>query len=479
MTTLAMAGTTIANEHAAAAVEALLEDARTFDAERPAPAWLVETRRKGRALFRELGFPAATDEDWRYTNVAPLFRRALRVVDSRVPETTPVPSLVREMVRKAFPSPRLVFVGGRLAPELSSRDGLPHGVQLVSLAELDPTRPSEIVPLPSRVAATARLPFVAMNDAFLQDGVRLVIPPHCVVKDPISLVYIAAADPSAGEEDPLPTVPLRTWLCIGEGGQATVHEAYLGGPGRSFTNAVSEIELGSSAALTHVKLVDEGFESTHIGTTCCRLSRSSRLVSTLVSFGAKLARNEMHVELDGEGAEAVLNGLFRVGGTQHVDNHTVVDHARPHGSSRQLYKGILDGRARGIFDGKVIVRPGAQKTDAHQKNRNLLLSPDASVDSKPQLEIDNNDVRCTHGSATGRLDADAVFYLRSRGLSEEDARRLLTFAFGSEILREIAAPALRQALEERLLQTAAASMDPQPQSQSQTQSQRSGGRHEP
>ena len=245
-------------------------------------------------------------------------------------------------------------------------------------------------------------------------------------------------------------VHTRNLLTLEEGASATVVEAYLGAGGPSFTNSRTDVSLARGAHLNHVKLQLEGPEAFHVGHLSVSHAADSRAVSHVFSFGGRLVRNEVSMTMSGEGSSAELDGLFCASSGQHVDCHTLIDHVAPRAESVELYKGILDGTGRGVFDGRIVVRPGAVRTDARQTNRNLILSDNALVDSKPQLEIQNNDVRCSHGSTTGRLDADAVFYLRSRGLSPEAARALLTYAFGSEMIEKLASADVKAFLEDRL-----------------------------
>jgi Fe-S cluster assembly protein SufD len=270
------------------------------------------------------------------------------------------------------------------------------------------------------------------------------VPDGVVLAEPLVVLHVA--DAAAG---PLAAHP-RVVISLGQNAQASVVEAYCG-VGEAFVNAVAEIYLLAHARLDHSVLQEESLEAFHVGTAEAHLGPGAQLYSRVLSVGARIARNELTVRLHGDGAGATLDGLFLARGSQEVDNHTLVDHARPHGGSQQRYKGILSGTARGAFDGKVVVRPAGAFTDAHQSNRNLLLSDTARVDAKPQLEIYNNDVKCTHGSATGRLDADALFYLRSRGFSESEARSVLTLAFASEIVDRVPLDPLRAHLTERVL----------------------------
>jgi Fe-S cluster assembly protein SufD len=271
------------------------------------------------------------------------------------------------------------------------------------------------------------------------------IPQGLVLEGPLSLLFIATV-----RGEPTASYP-RNLIVAGPDSRATIIESYIGlEPGVYFTNAVTELIVGEHAVIEHTRLQLESLEAFHIATLQVQQDRGSTATSHSITLGGALVRNEVNVVLAGEGGEGTLNGLYMVTGEQHVDNHTRIDHMQPHCTSRELYKGVLDRKARGVFSGKIVVHKAAQKTDATQANKNLLLSGDALVESKPQLEIFNNDVRCTHGSTIGKLDPDAVFYLRARGIDVGAARRLLTYAFVSEILGRLTVEPLRRQLEERL-----------------------------
>jgi Fe-S cluster assembly protein SufD len=298
----------------------------------------------------------------------------------------------------------------------------------------------------TRVAGPDQNVFADLNAAFVEDGACVFIEPGRREAAPIHLVFLST-NPAG---DPTVSHP-RVLVVAGRGSQAQIVESYGGPDGEAcFTNAVTEVVVGDGAVLGHTKLQREGLSAFHVATLAATLGRDARFSSHAISLGGALVRNDINVVFDAEGGECVLNGLFMATGTQHVDNHTRIDHAKPHGSSRELYKGILDGRARGVFDGKILVRRGAQKTDAHQTNRNLLLSKEALVDSTPALEILADDVKCKHGSTTGQLDAAALFYLRSRGIGEAAARSLLTYAFASDVVRQIPVEAIRASLDRHL-----------------------------
>jgi len=435
-----------------------LERARLHAAREAAasPLFVQNLRRDGLEALGKLGLPRPSDEEWRYTNVATDARRLADLLPSAAaPGALPGGSAAASAPRGALAcfgplaverkgQHQLVFVNGRLDASLSRFDGLPPGVRFDAFSRLFAAPPELLEKRLGLLRGHLAHPFVAMNAAFLADGVFVEVPDGVVLAEPLVVVHVA--DASAG---PLAAHP-RVVVTLGENAQATVVEAYCG-TGEAFVNPVTEIYLGPHAHLDLTTLQEESLDAYHVGTAEAHLGPGAQLFGHLLSVGGKLVRNELAVRLHGDGAGATLDGLFLARDGQSVDNHTLVDHARPHGGSQQNYRGILDGSARGAFDGKVIVRPAAAFTNAHQKNRNLLLSDTARVDAKPQLEIYNNDVKCTHGSATGRLDADALFYLRSRGFSVEAARSVLTLAFASEIVDRVPLEPLRAHLTERVL----------------------------
>ncbi|MBI5443924.1 MAG: Fe-S cluster assembly protein SufD, partial [Deltaproteobacteria bacterium] len=436
-------------------LRAALDDARAFGAMKAAasPPFVQNLRRDGLEALGRLGLPRSSDEEWRFSSVATVARRLPDFVSAAAaPDVGPPTSPAARAVLATFgplcgPGWRhhqLVFVNGRLDPELSRFEGLPPGVRFEALSRLFAVPPDLLEKRLGLLGGHRVQPFVAMNAAFLLDGVFLHVPDGVVLPEPLLVVHVA--DGSAG---PVASHP-RVVVSLGENAQATVVEAYCGG-GAAFVNPVTEILLSAHAHLDHTTLQEESLEALHVGTAEAHLGPGAQLFSHVLSVGGGIVRNELTVRLHGDGAGATLDGLFLARGGQQVDNHTLIDHSRPHCGSQQYYKGVLDGSARGVFDGKVIVRPAAAFTDAHQKNRNLLLSDTSRVDAKPQLEIYNNDVKCTHGSATGRLDADALFYLRSRALSEEQARSVLTLAFASEIVDRIPLEPLKAHLTGRVL----------------------------
>jgi Fe-S cluster assembly protein SufD len=407
-------------------------------------AWTQPLREAALTRFAALGFPTTHDEEWKYTNVAPIarmpFQRAKRTARGLAAEALAAATI------PGFASAQLVYINGHFVPELSAPQALPKGVEGGSLAQaLAAHRPGLEAHL-ARYASFEEQAFVALNTAFMQDGAYVNVPRGCVVDVPIHLVFISLPQGEATVSHP------RNLLVFEESTQATVLESYIGlGHDVYFTNAVTECVVGQNAMVEHCMLEWESASAFHVATLQIQQARDSNVVSHAVAAGGALARHDINVVLDGEGGENTLNGLFMVTDQQHIDNHTRIDHVRPHCTSKELYKGILDGKGRGVFNGKIVVHKDAQQTDAIQTNKNLLLSQDASIDTKPQLEIFNNDVKCSHGSTIGRLDENSLFYLRTRGLEEADARRLLTYAFASELVNRITIGALRTALNERIL----------------------------
>lgn len=413
-----------------------------------APLWVQRLRKQGLHAFERLGLPTVKDESWRFTHLGPLASLPLGLAEGDDPFLHDAAE--RALAGLALPAgPLLVFVNGHFHKERSY--GLGAGVRFERLETTLATDSSGVEAHLTRHAPFAERPFTALNTAFLEDGAFLFVPDGVVLSEPIQILHLAAATQGDGAEAVSVLSHPRTLLILGKGSQATVVERFIGtGPELGLVNAVTEAVLLPGAVLEHDLLQMQGQGMHHVSTLFVHQGRDSRFVSNLFSFGARMARNEVELVLDGEGAHGTLNGLAAATGNQHVDNHSVIDHVKPHGSSQEFYKSVLSGEGRAIFDGKIIVRLNATKTDAHQKNKNLLLSDRALVDSKPQLEIYNNDVRCTHGSTTGRLDPDSIFYLRSRGLDEAAARALLIHAFAAEMIQRVGAVSLRAELERTL-----------------------------
>lgn len=400
-------------------------------------------REAGVESFRAQGLPTRRWESWKYTHVARLAETRFGLADG--PELHGAD--LEKLAELADICPqRIVFVNGQFSAELSCLDQLPAGVQLSSLAaELQ--SPSEPVRrYLGRIAGFEGRPFVALNSAFLADGAILRVAAGTQLDQPLGLVFLA----DSGEQ-PLLSQP-RNLLLVEAGAKAQVVECYLGGPQASFTNAVTEVVLAANASLEHVKLQEEGPQAVHLAEMQVDLGRDSRLRAHSFAFGGALVRNAVLAQMNDTGAHCLLNGLYLARDRQHIDNHTAIEHRKPHCTSRQDYKGILDDQGVAVFDGKVLVRRDAQKTFAEQSNKNLLLSQQALVHTKPELQILADDVKCHHGATVGQLDPDALFYLRARGLPEAEARSLLTYAFASDLVAQTAMPALRERLEAHVLE---------------------------
>ena len=407
------------------------------------PEWLSALRRQAIEAFGDRGFPTTRDEEWRFTNIAPLTR--IPFAPARRDSIHCAAELVERTWWKDPVAARLVFINGHYSPQFSVLSNAARGLEVGSLAAaVSSGAAGWLQTFFGRAGDVRRQPFAALNSALWEDGAYVRVPKGLAVPEPIHIVYISAAS-----SDPLVSYP-RTLVVAETGSQVTVIESYaslnanLGkGSATCFSNAVSEIVVEENAAVDHYQLQSQDHGSFHIGAVEVYQGRSSRFTSCSVTSGSALARNEVSAVLDGEGGECTLNGLYLAADRQQVDNHTSIDHARPHCSSRQHYNGILDGQAAGVFSGRIIVRPDAQKTDAIQKNRNLLLSPDATIDTKPLLEIFADDVRCTHGATIGQLDTESLFYLRSRGIGDAEAREMLVYAFAGEVLDRIKTSAVR------------------------------------
>jgi Fe-S cluster assembly protein SufD len=402
-------------------------------APRPAePPWLAEARRAAFARFEALRLPTTRHEDWRFTSLSALAPLALAPV---APES---PGAVALLDRAPAPEgTRLVYVNGRYRPDLSTRRGLPPAAVVTTLAAALRETPDAVRPHLGRLARPDDQAFVAANAALFEDGAFVHLPENATADAPIALVFLS--DGAAGAFAAHP----RTLVLADAGARATVEEIYLGGAGAYLTNAVTEVVLGAGAAVEHVRLQLESAGAFHVSSLHAEEAAGAKLAAHAFSLGARLSRAELRARLAGEGSEIAANGLYMASGDQVVDNFSWVEHVVPHCTTTETYKGILDGRSRGVFSGRIRVLPGAQKTVARQMNSNLLLSDDAIVDTKPQLEIFADDVKCGHGGTVGQLDAAALFYLRSRGLGEAEARSLLVWAFASEMVGLVAAPALR------------------------------------
>ena len=401
--------------------------------------WLHKLREEAFARFCDAGFPSTHDEDWRFTNVAPIAQTAFQLPpsDSKVSTRQIAPY---RLTRAAC---ELVFVNGRFAAGLSSISSLPKGISAGSLAEEIRRDPKPLERYLGRYLNIERDVFCALNTAFLEDGAYVHIGRGTVLETPIYLLFVTTA-----ADAPVMTHP-RNLIIAEEDSQATIVEDYVSlGGGAAFSNAATELIAGEHTVLSHYLIEREHVEAYNVSTLRLQQGRSANVASHSVLLGGGLVRNNVHPVLAGEGADCLINGLFIGNGRQHMDNYMLVEHASPHCGSRQFYNGILDGHSRGVFHGRIIVHKDAQKTDAKQTNRNLLLSDDAQIDTKPQLEIYADDVKCTHGATIGQIEEDELFYLRSRGIDEPSARRLLLYAFASECLERMKPGPVRARIEE-------------------------------
>jgi Fe-S cluster assembly protein SufD len=425
-----------ARDHYLAEFEALERQGALRD-----PSWLAPLRRRAIDRFAERGFPTTRDEDWRYTNLAPLAATPFRPATPS-PDGIPPAALERLALARADWA-RLVFVDGRYSPKLSSARPLPGGGQVASLAEAMITDGERVERHLGRHAGWDANVFAALSTAFVQDGAVVFLPAEAQGETPIEILFLATTPGVMAQP--------RTLIVAGPHSRVAVIERYVGLTDEAyFTNAVTEVVAGPGAAVDHYVLQEQGVEAFHVATLHAALERDSAFATCGATFGGRLGRTTLTLKFDGEGARGALHGLYVVGGRQHVDNHVTVDHAMPRCASRQLFKGVLDGTSRAVFNGRIVVRPDAQKTDATQTNKHLLLSDGVEVDSKPQLEIFADDVKCTHGAAEGQLAPEALFYLRSRGIGEETARALLTYGFAREVLERVAVEPV-QAYLDRLL----------------------------
>jgi len=388
-----------------------------FTQQPAAEPWLKELRDSAFQRFLELGFPATHEEEWRFTNVAPIARTQFANEH-----------LNWETARGSLPT---TFFNGKYVAA-----ALPEGVSLGT--------PEDLKAHLGKYASYHNHPFIALNTAFLRDVAVLRIDRGAVVDEPVRFLYGAA------ETHPPVAAHPRVLVLAGAHSQCTLVETYAA-QGKYFTNAVTEIVAGEGAVVDHYRVQSESTEAYHIGILQAMAGRNANFTSHSISLGGLLVRNDANVALS-EGTEATLNGLYIANGQQHVDNHTQIDHAKPHGTSHELYKGILDGHATAVFNGRIIVRKDAQKTDSKQTNKNLLLSDDAVINTKPELQILADDVRCTHGATIGQLDAEALFYLQSRGIGKGEARDLLTYAFAQDIVDRVKIPALKDYLEKVLFE---------------------------
>ncbi|WP_068807218.1 Fe-S cluster assembly protein SufD [Thauera phenolivorans] len=399
--------------------------------------WLARLRARALERFADEGWPTSRQEDWRHTSLA--FLEQSELVAANAGDA----AAAVERLRAASPDGHwLVFVGDRFAPALSAIGALPAGVTLMPLADALATEADTVEAAFGR-AEDGDSP-QALNAAFFTDGALLRLTRGVALEAPVHLVFLPGGEAHGRH--------LRNLIVADAGAAATVVEHYLpGADGSTLTTAITRIEAGPDARIDHLKLQEEAEGAIHLAGIEARQARGARFASHSLSFGAKLARNDIRTRFDGEGCEALLNGLYHVDGRRHVDHHTLIEHASPRGTSHEFYRGLLDGAGRGVFRGRIIVAQDAQRSDAMQRCDNLLLSRQAEADARPELEIYADDVKCAHGATVGQLDEDSLFYLRARGLDEPHARQLLTYAFAAEALARIGLEPLRARARSALL----------------------------
>ncbi|MGH7215511.1 MAG: Fe-S cluster assembly protein SufD [Tepidisphaeraceae bacterium] len=417
-----------------------LVEQQTPRASRP---WLDRLRQDAVRRFHEVGFPTKKQEAWRFTDVSPIGKTRFRPGVYRGTELTRHILSPYSFADEA--ACELVFVNGHFAPELSSMVGMPDELRVRTIAEALRTDSTRLPEHLGQHAKPEQNAFVALNTGFVHDGAFILLRHGLTVEMPVHLLFVSTPN---RDKQPMVSHP-RVLIVAEDGTEASVVESYIGiGEGVYFTNAVTEVVAGKDARLQHCKLQQENTQAYHVATMQAHLARGAKFVSHSATIGGCLTRNDLSVLLDGEGAEATLNGLVLIGGKQHADNHTLLDHAAPNCPSHELYKHVLDDTASGVFKGQIYVRPEAQKTDAKQTSQTLLLSDDAQMNSQPALEIYADDVKCTHGSTTGPLNDEAIFYIKSRGVGMDAAQHLLTYAFAADITSRIKVEPVRRRLEE-------------------------------
>ena len=405
------------------------------------PAWVRDLRKAALSRFRELGFPTARrgNEEWKYTDVGPIARVPVQPAAS-------APQLTSSDVEQASFGephwPQLVFVNGRYDGRLSTLDSLPDGVTASNLSDAMQSTPDLVQQHLARYADYESNAFAALNTAFVHDGAFVHIPKGVQVEDPIRLLFLTTADNEETVAHP------RVLIVAGEDSRATVIESYKGiSDGQYFTNAVSEVLVGAGAKMDYYKVQRQSHQAYQITTTDVALDRNGSFASVNIDMGARLTRNNLNLLTLDQDCSCTLDGFYMVNGSQHVDNQVIIDHAKPYTTSRELYKGILDGRSRSVFHGSIIVREGAVKVNANQVDKNLILSDQAEADTKPAFWIYCDDVKCGHGAACGQMDPNALFYLRSRGIDEQTAKSLLTRAFLAEVISSIGNDVFRSQID--------------------------------
>lgn len=407
------------------------------------PEWLKDLRTKSMKRFLELGIPTPRQEPWRFTNLKPLREIGFRMTDNGIDLGTL--DRLAELPFTGLGYPKLVFLNGEYIPEASAGT-FPEGLLVQPISEVIRQNGSLLKNNLGKYLDSQEEAFTSLNTALFKDGALVRIAPGAVVQDPIQLLFITSAD----EGFPVLSAP-RVLILSGENSQASVIESHIGiGKGQYLTIPVTEVFAGENSVVDHYRVQLESDTGFHIGSFSGIEEANTNLSTMNLSLSGQIIRTDTAVKLDGEGGWAELDGLFLTNGEHHVDNYTTIHHAKPHCDSREHYKGILSDRSKGVFRGRIIVAKDAQKTDSKQTNNNLLLSDDASINTKPQLEIYADDVKCTHGATIGQLDEKAIFYLRARGISKSVAYSMLIYAFAGEICQRIKAEELKQEMNKYL-----------------------------
>ena len=405
------------------------------------PDWLMDSCNHAISFFKTTGFPGTRQENWKYTNVREIAGKQFFSVAVGPDEN--YPDVIESARFKDFDCYELVFINGHLA---GTGDNLPENIIAESIESAITQHPGLLQQYMDKKPDSYPSGFTALNSAFFHKGAFIQIPDNQVLEKPLTIYYL-----STSVDQPFMTHPCNL-LILGKHAQATIIESYLGFTDSDYlTNTVTKIIMDDAAILNHYKIQQESPGGYHIANMTTSQGRDSLLTSHSISLGGKLVRNDIHSNLHQPGASIVMNGLYMTTARQHVDNHTLVNHLQPYTRSEENYRGVLDGHSRGVFNGKVVVHKNAQKTDAKQSNANLLLSDQAEIDTKPELEIYADDVKCSHGATVGQLDENMLFYLRSRAIDEETARSLLTYAFAEDVINRIEFLPLRKRLESSII----------------------------
>jgi Fe-S cluster assembly protein SufD len=400
-----------------------------------------QVRKEAIARFSTLNFPTTHDEDWRFTNITPLLKYNF-LPSGKINLKQ---KQIKNFLFRKISGNLLVFVNGHFAPELSKLKNLPEGISVGSLADEIKNGSAIVNEHFGKYANYKTQIFTALSTAFTQDGAFIYVNENKIIEDPVNILFIAVP----GEEKIL-SQP-RNLFIAGKNSQVTIIERYVSlDEGIYFTNVVSEIAAGENSSINHIKIQEESLKAFHVSRTEVGQGKNSNFVSYSISLGGEISRYDINSKFNDEGGECSLNGLYLLTGNQLYDTHSLIDHAKPHCTSHEHYKGILDDNSRGVFNGKVIVRKDAQKTNAFQENNNIILSDGALINTKPQLEIFADDVKCSHGATVGQLDQDSLFYLKTRGIGEEKAREILIHAFASDVIKSIKTQPVKNYLEEIL-----------------------------